>query len=453
MISLRHSLLLLVSVVSISGALPACGTTPMLYVHRFKMGKKPPTQDGEVLKMQRPDTERFGTAQPGFFALKTREDWNRFWEGNGTPPEPPGIDFQRKMILVAATESSQSQNLRIGKVVETGTSMYVYVTETRPGEGCPLKTGNGVPKQDMVVVDHTEKPVHFYLEADQANSCGDAPVAKVECKVEGSAPAAELMAQTGQTVECTAREEVKGVFAAVDRRWTFKEFPQGSASKLAFDESGRKIKFVVDQFGRYGVHFEVVDDAGRKGDANASIIVSPSKDGLFVRLSWSGFDVNDDPETFPRVTLEAGDAAQGLCSLDPPRKTPWCDMRKETASVTSMQLKATEGGFPLNVKYIDDRFQSALTACVRVFFRGGQTADVCDKEVRKSGDVWNVGVLVAKTGFIEPVKKDEPPPATPPTAKPPKGPPGGAKPPVAGTKPPAPGTKPGKKPGAGIFNP
>lgn len=453
MTSFRRSILLLASVASLAGpfALTACGTTPMLYVHRFKMGKKPPTQDGEVLKMQRPDAERFGTSQPGFFALKTREEWNHFWEGTGTPPEPPGIDFQRKMILVAATESSQSQNLRIGKVIETGTSMYVYVSETRPGEGCPLKTGNGVPKQDMVVVDRTEKPVHFYLEADQANSCGDAPVAKVECKVEGAAGAPEVTAQTGQTVECSAREEVKGVFAAVDRRWTFKEFPQGSASKLAFDESGRKIKFVVDQFGRYGVHFEVVDDAGRKGEANAAIIVSPSKDGLFVRLSWSGFDVNDDPETFPRVALEAGDATVGTCSLDTPKKAPWCELRKETASVTSLQVKATDGGYPLAVRYVDDRFQGVLTACVRVFFRGGQTADVCDKEVRKAGEVWNVGVLVAKTGLIEPAKKDEPV-APVPAAKPPVKPP--AKPPVAGTKPPVnPGTKPGKKPGAGIFNP
>ena len=108
MISFRRSLLLLVSVASLSGALPACGTTPMLYVHRYKMGSKPPNRDGEVLKMQRPDTEHFGTSQPGFVALKSREEWDHFWEGTGTPPEPPGIDFQRKMILIAATESSQS---------------------------------------------------------------------------------------------------------------------------------------------------------------------------------------------------------------------------------------------------------------------------------------------------------------------------------------------------------
>jgi hypothetical protein len=294
--------------------LQACSAAPMIYVHRMKVGKQAPREEGERLKIQKPDSERYGTSQPGFFAVKTTEEWERFWDSSGTKVDAPAIDFKRKMFLVAATESSQAQAIHISSVVETGTTVYVYVAETRMGEGCPLKTG-GVPKQDFAVVDHSDKPVHFYLEPAQAKSCGDAPVAKVECRLEGGTVSApEIMAATGQKVECTVREEVRGVFAAIDRRWSFSEYPAGSASKMTFEEGGKKVHFAVDSFGKYGLKFEITDDAGRKGEGLATVGVMPPRDALYVRVGWANFDASDDPETFPRIAFEATDNVGQTCS-------------------------------------------------------------------------------------------------------------------------------------------
>jgi hypothetical protein len=464
------------TLLSVSLLLSACASDPSLYVHRMRLGKKATRESGETLKVQRPDQERFGTAQPGFFALKSKEEWDHFWEGTGSIPDPPKVDYERKMILVAVTESAQSQALRIGEVIETGTGVHAYVSETRPGEGCPLRT-QGTSKQDFVIVDHSTKPVHFHVEPAQAGSCGDAPTAKVTCTVaaQGQAPGAgrahaegvgEILAMPGETVECEARQEVRGVFAAVDRRWSFTEFPKGSNSKLLFDPNGMRVRFTVDTFGRYGVRFEIMDDAGRKGEGAAAIVASPSKDGLYLRLGWGGFETGDDPDTFPRVALESIGPNNVTCNVDSPPNPPWCDARRQGQNI-QLKFGNPDGSYPTTVKYVDDRFAGAPMVCLKVFLNGVQTTDVCDKEVRKAGEVWKVGALVAKSGLFEAKTDDAKDPVKPPATggtKPPAT--GGTKPPATGgTKPPATGgtkppvtggTKPpagGKKPGAGIFNP
>jgi hypothetical protein len=116
----------------------------------------------------------------------------------------------------------------------------------------------------------------------------------------------------------------------------------------------------------------------------------------------------------------------------------------------------------MTVKYIDDRYAGGPSVCVRAFFQGTQSAEICDKEIRKAGELWKVGALSAKSGSFEQAAKgpDTPMPATTTTApakKPPQTlppvagnkPPAG-KPPVANTKPPA---KPPGGSGAGVFNP
>jgi hypothetical protein len=403
---------------------PGCASDPSLYVHRLKLGRKSPRESGETLKSQRPDGEHFGTAQPGFFALKSRDEWTHFWEGSGQAPEPPQIDYERKMVLVAVTESAQSQALRIGDVIETGIGVHVYVTETRPGEACPTRT-QGVSKQDFVIVDHSTKPVHFHVEPEQANSCGDAPIAHVQCRVAPPAPpgnaankatatatsaptinesgsgSQEIFATPGETVECDARQEVRGVFAAVDRRWSFYEFPQGSSAKLLFDPSGMRVRFSVDNYGRYGVRFEVMDDGGRKGDATTAVVASPSKDGLYMRLGWSGFNASDDPETFPRVRLETtGPGSAAACSADATTRPPWCDIKRQGRN-EQLRIASQDGSFPTTVKYIDDRASGSPMVCLKVFLNGVQTTDVCDKEARKSGDTWRVGALVSRSGLFQ----------------------------------------------------
>jgi hypothetical protein len=391
-----HQLVLLTSAVCLASG---CVSEPSVYVHRMRMGNQATRVEGDLLKTQRPDSERFGNAQPGYFAIKGREDWTKFWEGTGSNPEPPQIDFGRKMILIAATESAQAQALRINQVFETGTAVHAYVLETRPGESCPLRTG-GVAKQDFIVVDHSDKPVHFHVEAEPSGSCGDAPAAQVQCKVDGQTTgfAKEVLAQAGNIVECEAQQQVKGVFAAVDQRWTFSEFPQGSASRFTFDAKGQKVKFTVDTFGKYGVQFEVVDDAGRKGTAVASVISTPSKDGLFLRLSWNGFDAGDDPETFPRVGMDLG-VGNSLCSSEAPTKPAWCDAKRQGHAI-QMRVNAADGIYPVSVKYIDDRYAGGPHVCIKAFKNGAQTAELCDKETRRAGDIWKTGILAARTGTI-----------------------------------------------------
>jgi hypothetical protein len=341
--------------------------------------------------------------------------------------------------------------------VETGTAVHAYATEARPGEGCPLRTGN-VPKQDFIVIDHSDKPVHFHVEPEISTSCGDAPTAQIQCRVESQQTglAKEIMAQAGNIVECESSEQVKGVFAAVDRRFTFSEFPSGSASKFTFDPKGNKVKFTVDTFGKYAIMFEVVDDAGRKGTAVASVIATPSKDGLYLRLSWGGFDAGDDPETFPRVGLDLG-VGNSLCSSEAPSRPAWCDSKRQGHAI-QMKVNAVDGVYPVNVKYLDDRYAGGPHACVRVFKNGTATADLCDKEARRAGEVWRTGVLVARTGIINTdmpmptASTVAPPVASPATAKPaapkPQGPPPGP----AVPRPPAPPAPP-KNNGGGIFNP
>jgi hypothetical protein len=436
--------------------LGACVSEPTIYVHRMRLGKAATRVEGDVLKIQRPDAENYGSAQPGYFAIKGQEDWSKFWDGTGSNPRPPEMDFGRKMMLAAVTESAQAQAIRINQVFETGTAVHAYVQEVRPGEGCPMRTA-GATKQDFIVIDHSDKPVHFHIEAESSSSCGEAPAASVQCHVEAPqaiAPGKEIVVQAGNVVECEATKQVRGVFAAVDHRWNFAEYPQGSAAKFTFDPKGNKVKFTVDTFGKYGIQYEVVDDAGRKGVALASVISMPSKDGMFLRLSWGGFDAGDDPETFPRVGLDLG-VGNSLCSSEAPTRPSWCDAKRQGHTV-QMKVNASDGIYPINVKYIDDRYAGGPHVCISVYKNGAQTADVCDKEARRAGEVWRTGVLAARTGTIAPstAAAITPPPAS--TNAPAKPQPPPQQKPVAQTPPTTPKPQPpkgGNTGGGSIFNP
>jgi hypothetical protein len=425
-----------------------CISEPSIFVHRMRLGKAATRVDGDVLKTQRPDDENYNAPQPGYFALKSQEDWGKFWDGTGSNPRPPQIDFGRKMLLVAVTESATAQALRINQVIETGTAMHAYVLETRPGEGCPMRAA-GSTKHDFIVVDHSDKPVHFHVEAESSTSCGDAPSATVQCRVEAppTAAAKEIMVQTGQVVECEAQKQIKGVFAAVNDGWTFSEFPSGSASKFSVDPKGLKVKFTVDTFGKYGVRYDVVDDAGRKGTGVASVISTPAKDGLFLRVAWGGFEPGDDPDTFPRVALELG-TGNSFCGSEAATKPSWCDAKRQGHSI-QMKLNTNDGVYPVNVRYTDDRYVGGPHACVFAYKNGAETAQFCDKEARRAGDVWKTGILAAKTGMISATAPAATPPTTtsaaPPKPKPPATTSGGG---TTVAKPPPP-----KNTGGGIFNP
>ncbi len=461
---MRTSLLFLASL----GFVVACGPLPSLYIHHMKAGRLAERHNGENIKIQRQDPEQYGHAQPGYFAIKSDEEWNQYWRGQGSKAKNPGVDYAQKMVLIAATETAGTQAIRMNSVVEDGTSMYVYVAATRAGSDCPTRT-EGQTKQDLIIVDRTEKPIHFYEEITNATSCGDAPLATVECTVAGKpAPAPEFTANPGEAVECTSKVQVRGVFAQSDSHWTWLEHPASSSAKLAYDATGTKVKFIVDVFGRYGLKFEVRDDAGRLGESTALVKVGPQKDGLLVQLGWTGFDRNDDPSTFPRITLLATgpDASRPDCSLDTAPKPSWCDIAKQGPAQTTLRFAgAMEGAYRLAVKYTDDRFVGGPIACVRIFLNGEQKQEVCDREARKAGQDWTLGAVIARTGSLEPLRDDGKAPdvtastggttpGRPAGTKPTGTKPSGTKP--AGTKPAAPkpaGSKAGKPSGKPVFNP
>ena len=449
----------------------ACGPLPSLYIHHMKAGKVAERRNGENIKIQRQDAEQYGHAQPGYFALKSEEEWNQYWSGNGSNAKSPAIDYSAKMVLVAATETSGTQALKVTQIVEDGTAMYVYVAATRAGASCPTRT-EGAVKQDLVIVDRTDKPIHFYVESKSAESCGDAPLATIACTVAGKAVSgAEMTAAPGEVVECTAGVQVRGVFAQADSHWTWLEHPASSTAKLAYDSTGNKVKFTTDVFGRYGLKFEVRDDAGRLGESTALVKVGPQKDGLLVQLGWTGFDRNDDASTFPRIALTATgpEANQPTCSLETAPKPSWCEISKQGATLTTLRFAgAMEGAYRIGVKYTDDRFVGGPVACVRIFLNGEQKQEICDKEARKGGTEWTLGAVVARTGVLEPLRDDgtvpdvanpnkpagTKPAATKPSGTKPAGKPAGTKPAggkPSGTKPS--GSKPSKPGGKPVFNP
>ncbi len=464
---MRTSLLLLACL----GFAVACGPLPSLYIHHMKAGKLAERRNGENIKVQRQDADQYGRPQPGYFALKSEEDWTDYWRNNGggASVKNPKIDYSQKMVLIAATETSGTQALRMNSVVEDGTSMYVYVAATRAGDDCPTRT-EGQTKHDMIIVDRTDKPIHFYVETKSAESCGEAPLASISCSVAGKAVSTpEFTANPGEVVECTSKVQVRGVFAQSDSHWTWLEHPASSSAKLTYDATGTKVKFTTDVFGRYGLKFEVRDDAGRLGEATALAKVGPQKDGLLVQLGWTGFDRNDDPSTFPRISLLATgpDATKPDCSLDTAPKPSWCEIAKQGPTLTTLRFAgAMEGAYRLAVKYTDDRFVGGPIACVRIFLNGEQKQEVCDRDARKAGQDWTLGAVIARTGALEPLRDDgKAPDVTTPTGKPSGATPAGAKPAKpaksakpAGAKPSKPsgakpsGTKP-SKPGKPVFNP
>lgn len=462
---MRTSLLSLASTGLVLALAVACGPLPSLYIHHMKAGKLAERHNGENIKIQRQDSEQYGQAQPGYFAIKSDEDWTEYWRGNGGGAKNPGVDFSQKMVLIAATETAGTQALRMNSVIEDGTSMYVYVAATRAGADCPTRT-EGQTKHDMIIVDRTDKPIHFYEEIKSAESCGEAPLASITCTVAGKPAASpEFTANPGESVECTSKVQVRGVFAQSDSHWTWLEHPSSSSAKLTYDATGNKVKFTTDVFGRYGLKFEVRDDAGRLGESTALVKVGPQKEGLLVQLGWTGFDRNDDPSTFPRISLLATgpDATKPDCSLDVAPKPSWCEISKQGPTQTTLRFAgAMEGSYRLAVKYTDDRFVGGPIACVRIFLNGEQKQEVCDRDARKAGQDWTLGAVIARTGALEPLRDDGKAPdvvaqpGTNPTGKPtgkpkgkPTGKPSGAKP--SGKKPS--GTKPSKPSGKPVFNP
>lgn len=413
--------------------LTGCGGTPPFLVERSKLGDRPEEVSGDTMKLSRPANDDFRGIKGGFHVVKSAGDWQSLYAA-GTAKEPPtGVDFGKKMVWAAGAESNGISKVKIVRLVETSNTLHVYARETMRGEGCIAEKG-APPAADVAVSTRIDKPIKVHVEVEQAPSCGAPPAVQIACKVEPSENAApKVTANPGDSVVCDAKLDATGAFVVVDRTWNLADLPGGSLAKLTFLQNSMRVKFPVDAFGDYTVHFEAVDESGRRGKGEATVNAYPPSNGdVVVQLGWAGFDLADDPSTFPRVALHLSGYERGAkgCTLESSPKPEWCEMKAQGA-LTHARIKGSKDRkFPVSVHYTDDRFDGGPYVCVRTYLNGQKVAESCDRQKRPAESIWDLGVLDGSVGeFVDPktLPPEPPPPDEFPVVKP-VGPKGGAKP-------------------------
>jgi hypothetical protein len=315
------------------------------------------------------------------------------------PPFPPTLDPARSMLVVIVGDEKEVVEARIQRMVESANALHVWVRETKLGAGCVAKTDSA--PTDVVMTQRIDKPVRFYVESSPGESCGDAPVAAIQCRLEGAPQwSPKLDAKPGDTVECALEASSKGKFAIIDSVLTLGELPLGSTAKLAFSRGASRGSFAVDVFGKYALRGEVTDDGGRKGVVTAGVEAMPPKSrDAVVQLAWQNFDVSDDPETFPRTKLRAADPkGPKECSAEKPLPA-MCRIKTKSA-YTHLELPASDAKVALSVTYVDERIEKGPLACVQVYWDGTRTVEACDRKHRAEGEKWEIGVLDMTTGKL-----------------------------------------------------
>jgi hypothetical protein len=388
----------------------SCGTAPAVTVVRTSAGDKIEAVTGDSLKLKRGAQEGFSGAKGGYYVIRGQDDWQRAWPSDKAPPMPATLDTGRQMLFLAVAETNDVSHVKVQRVLETGSYLYVWVHETKLGQSCPNKAQEHA--FDAVITSRNDKPVKFYVEDEQGESCGEAPVASVQCRLANQPTwSTKLTAQPGDNLECLMSAETRGKFALVDKVLSMSELPAGSTAKLAFRKGPDRAELELDVYGTYTVHAEAADEAGRRGKGTATIEVAPPKTkDVLVQLVWAGFDLRDESDTFPRVNLrvaEEGPKGQ-RCSAGGPIPG-LCDV-KTRGAYTYMRIPEGNRKLPISVQYIDERYEKGPGPCVHVWYDGARTAETCDRKQRSSDEIWKVGVLDTSSGAL--AIEGAPPPTT-----------------------------------------
>lgn len=389
-----------------------CEPSPAVTVVHLGPGDKADIQ-GDVVKMRRGGQEAFVGLRGGFYVIRNIDDWRHAWQGGAEPPLPSTLEPSRSMLLLVVADKPETVGVKITKVLERGDGVHVSVRQTRVGENCSAKLDR--TPSDAVVTPRLDKPVRFYIDDERAESCGEAPAVGVTCRAgEAGKWVDTLAAQPGQSVECAMSSSSRGKFALVDSLLSLGDLPSCSSAKLAYTKGPARGSFAIDVFGKYTVRAEAADESGRRSTAVATIDAMPPKTkDVLVQLAWTNFDVSDDPDTFPRVKLRAIEESKELkrgakhkptrseCSLDKPRPE-LCDVKTRSA-YSHMRLWASAKRIPLDVFYVDERFDKGPLVCVQVFFDGVRSGETCDRQHRDADERWEVGTIEMETGkLIEP---------------------------------------------------
>ncbi len=385
------------AVVAVSAG-AACSTAPSVSVYRLGVGDKSGGLQGDPVKVRRPSQDTYAGIRSGYFVVRGAEDWRNVWQDGHEPPMPATLDTSSSMLLLAVPESKDAVDVKMTKVLESTGFVHVWVRETMRGEGCIAREGER-PAHEAIFVPRMEKPVKFYVEEARAEACGEPPSPVVRCRTGDSKDwTTKVEAQPGDVVDCALTVETRGKFAVVDRSLLMSDVPAGSTAKLAYEKGPVRAKFRVDVFGTYAIRGEATDESGRKGAAQVEVISAPAKTkDAVIQLVWTGFDVSDDPDTFPRLTLAAHPGTRE-CSLD--KQPPdLCEVKRFSA-YTVMRLKASDEKVPISVRYVDERIEKGPLACVQVWYDGARTAELCDRKHRDPDERWDLGLVDMTTGKL-----------------------------------------------------
>lgn len=379
---------------------PACQVTPAISVVRVASGEKIDEVKGDGVKLKRDAHENYAGTRGGFFVVRNGDDWQHAFPKEKAPPLPPTLDTSSFMAIVAAAETQKVTHVKIQRAIETAEMIYVWVRETKLGESCLNKLTER--PFDAVVTQRIDKPFKFIVDDERGESCGEPPVANVECRKKTDQTwARTVVADPGDVVECELTANSRGKFELVDSVLSMSELPAGSASKLVFAKGPQRGELSVDVYGKYLVSAETADEGGRHGRSTATIDVKPPKTkDVLVQLVWAGFDRRDESDTFPRVNLrvaEEGPKGQ-RCSAEIP-VPGLCDV-KTRGAYTYMRIPEGARKLPISVQFQDERVEKGPGPCVHVWYDGERTAEICDRSHRDAEEIWKVGLLDTQTGRL-----------------------------------------------------
>lgn len=397
-----------------------CATTPPISVIRTSPGEATEDVKGDPIKLHRGEQDAFSGGKAGYRVIRVHDDWNGAWPVGKVPDMPESaVDPKRHMLIFATAESRNVTNLKIKRALETAEFIYVYISESKLGEGCLQKRQERA--YDAVTTTRIEKPVKFFIETEPGETCGPPPVTSVECRIGGQERwSAKITASPGDAVECAINATSKGKFEIIERHVSMGELPAGSAGKFKFKPgTTERGTFEVDAYGTYTIKAEAADEGGRHSFGTATVEVKPPKTkDVLVQLVWSGFDIKDVADSFPRVNLRVseGGARGQRCSADIP--VPGLCEVKTRGSYTYMTIPSGARQLPISVQYLEERPDKGAAPCVHVWYDGARTAETCDHGKREAEEIWRVGTLDTSTGKMGADIPEPPPPPPPKPAKP-----------------------------------
>jgi hypothetical protein len=355
---------------------------------------------GDPLKLKRGQAESFSGSKSGFYVVRTADEWKGAFPADGAPTQPTALD-NSQMVFFAVAESQRVTHLKVERAVETAEMLYVWVRETSLGKSCVNKSGERA--FDAVVAPRTDKPTKFIVEQEQSEGCGEAPEAKVACRLKSQADwGTTVQAQLTDAVECEMTAQTRGTSELIDKVLSI-ELPPGSTAKMMFPKGPLRGELLTDVYGTYTVVGEAADEMGRRGKSSATIDVKPPKTkDILVQLVWGSIELGDDSAKFPHVNLRVTDEGPKgqRCSADL-SVAGLCE-GKRNGAYTYMKIPEGHRSLGISVQYVDEHPEKGPAACVHIWYDGARTAEMCDRQHRTPEDIWKVGVLDTSTGKIGP---------------------------------------------------